>query len=346
MNKICVFCGKKPNDKNKEHILPQWLLKMTGDPNRVVKFGMDHSTGKIMEFDWKSLTAPACKKCNERYSDFEAEIKLLIEKISNKTEITANEAIKVLDWLDKVRIGLWLNYYYLEKNKGQINPRLCIDNRLGKKDRFMQIHFLESKQKSDGLNAFGVETMAFQFNPSCFGLRINNILIINGSNDFVISKNCGFPYPNSIEMSENGMLLLEDWKYNRKTYSIIDNLDLHKGVLTVMQPIHKEMTYQYNYFSDSYLIKNCVDLPNQIGRLFIIENKILTPVYNLEAQIAYEPVTGKYTKWIGELIAKVYEAQNAFLKRIKPKNKIFEKIIELNINQIKFYNEHHKSNAV
>jgi len=32
MDKFCIFCGDKPQSKNLEHIIPQWLLKMTGDP--------------------------------------------------------------------------------------------------------------------------------------------------------------------------------------------------------------------------------------------------------------------------------------------------------------------------
>lgn len=39
MDKFCVFCGSKPESKNKEHILPQWLLKLTGDPNREIFLG-------------------------------------------------------------------------------------------------------------------------------------------------------------------------------------------------------------------------------------------------------------------------------------------------------------------
>ena len=26
MAKYCVFCGNKPQDKNKEHIIPRWLI--------------------------------------------------------------------------------------------------------------------------------------------------------------------------------------------------------------------------------------------------------------------------------------------------------------------------------
>jgi hypothetical protein len=344
MNKICVFCGKPPENKNKEHILPQWLLKMTGDPNRIVKFGYNHLEEKEIIFNWKNLTVPACTKCNENYGKLEGEVGPIVEKLSKKTEINSNEAIKLLDWLDKVRIGLWINYYYLEKNKAQINPRLFIENRIGRKDRFMQIQFLESKKESEGLNAFGVETLSFQFNPSCFGLRINNILILNGSNDFIISENCGFPFPKKIESVENGMLSLKDWEYNRTVSKKISGLKLLKGVLTIMQPIHTEMNYETNYFSDSYLIQNCIDREKRIGTLFRFSDDDVIPIYDLNAELYFESVKGKDVKIIGELIAKVYEGQNAFLSKImSDKEETFEKTIELNKKHIEFYKEYHKT---
>ena len=49
MNKICVFCGLQPHSKNKEHIIPQWLIKMTGEPNRQANFGHDSRHYKKLE---------------------------------------------------------------------------------------------------------------------------------------------------------------------------------------------------------------------------------------------------------------------------------------------------------
>ena len=34
-----IFCGKKPESKNLEHVLPLWLIEQTGNPNRNVTFG-------------------------------------------------------------------------------------------------------------------------------------------------------------------------------------------------------------------------------------------------------------------------------------------------------------------
>src|SRR5690606_14644440 len=128
-------------------------------PKRIVDFGFDYSENKKITFDWESFTAPSCSKCNQKYSDLEAEIKPLVMRILSRMPLQRFELIKLLNWLDKVRIGLWLSYYFIEKNKGAIIPHLCIENRINSKDRFLQIHFLESRNDQKGLNAFGVNSL-------------------------------------------------------------------------------------------------------------------------------------------------------------------------------------------
>ena len=342
----CVFCGKPPEDKNKEHILPQWLLSLTGDPNRTVTFGSNYETGKPISFSWKSFTVPSCTVCNEKFSDFENEIKTIVEKLLEKKELTSNEVIKLLDWFDKVRIGLWHNYYYIEKNKGFILPRLFINNRAGKKDRFLQIHFLHSEKQQLGLNAFGVETLSFQYSPTCFALRVNNLLMINGSTDFIISKNCGFPYPKKIIPRDNETLEFSDWEYDRTTHSDIQQIEIAKGVLTAMQPIHSEIKCLSNYYSDSYLIANTIGVKSQVGTLFRIQNNSCISINNLDTLLEYEDVKGEDCKRAGDLISMVYKLQNVFLSiQANPKHKeTYDFAEKLNIDYIKYYKDLQKNN--
>ncbi len=51
MEKFCVFCGSKPESKNKEHILPQWLIKMRDDPNREIYLGRKWNSPSLEK--WK-----------------------------------------------------------------------------------------------------------------------------------------------------------------------------------------------------------------------------------------------------------------------------------------------------
>lgn len=42
--KTCIFCGEKCKNKTKEHVLPRWLIKMTGDPNREIRVGLNYNS--------------------------------------------------------------------------------------------------------------------------------------------------------------------------------------------------------------------------------------------------------------------------------------------------------------
>lgn len=56
----CLFCGEDPEAKNKEHVLPQWLLKLTGDPSRTVPIAVDYKNGDVKKFSFSKLTVPSC----------------------------------------------------------------------------------------------------------------------------------------------------------------------------------------------------------------------------------------------------------------------------------------------
>lgn len=342
-SKICVFCSRQPVDKNKEHVLGRWLISKTGDPNRVVTFGYNYVLDKKISFDWDSFTVPSCTKCNTEYSKLETNTIPIISKLEDRKELTGTELLTLLDWLDKVRIGLWLNYYFLQKNIGGIKPHMAIDDRLGKKDRFLQIYFFGSKNENRGLNAIGVETPAFQFNPSVFGLRINNVFLFNGSNDFVASETCGFPFPRYIQplKDQNGMLSLSDWFYNREPNLNSFSLKLPKPVLAIFQPIQTEVDFADHFFKDSYVFTRCIDISNRIGTLFIVRSGIVEPIFvsNLESRIFYEPVIGKNVTTQGELITEVYRAQNVFLLSYEYPDEVHEvynSAIDLNEKYIEY----------
>jgi hypothetical protein len=112
LRQACVFCGENPQSKNKEHILPQWLLRLTGDPNREALLGADFQhyirTGELKQrkFAFSSFCFPACESCNTFYAKLEARVKPVIIKTINNQDLEFSEIIDLLDWFDKVRIGL------------------------------------------------------------------------------------------------------------------------------------------------------------------------------------------------------------------------------------------------
>ena len=107
-----------------------------------------------------------------------------------------------MDWMDKVRVGLWLNYHVLQGNPTAIDPNFHVKDRIGRKDRYLAVHAIETDEL--GLNAFGVESIVFHNAPICFGLKANSILLINISADFIFSERAGFPFPTRREFVSEG----------------------------------------------------------------------------------------------------------------------------------------------
>ncbi|RFA29935.1 hypothetical protein CAI21_08925 [Alkalilimnicola ehrlichii] len=195
---MCVFCGKHPEKKSKEHVVPQWLIEATGDPNRAVYLGIvkDFENGfRPRTYAFDQFSFPACEECNNRHSSLEDAAKSVLNAITAQQKVGPAEMSVLLDWFDKVRVGLWLGLNQLDKNYVDIEPQFAIASRMGQYDRMLCI------EKSDGetkkLNFGGVDTVAFAFSPTAFVLIVNNYYFTNISHMFLISRRIGFPYPRS-----------------------------------------------------------------------------------------------------------------------------------------------------
>lgn len=207
---------------------------MTGDPNRVVRHGVRWSDGKPFEFSFDSLVFPACTRCNDRFAAFEEHAKTVVEALCRKEAISPNNYVFLLDWLDKVRIGLWLGYRYLQQNPHP--PNFTINSRFGTKDRMVAVYPLADHQK--GLNTWGPESRLFQIKPSVFSLRVNNILLLNACWDYMCASRCGYPYPRQVRLLRGhpGVLAASDFRSRRKiTHPIMSGL--MKSSVTIFQPI-------------------------------------------------------------------------------------------------------------
>ena len=75
MEKVCIFCGERPESKNLEHVLPRWLIELTGNPKRRARFGYRRSVeGRPVErsFAFDAFKFPSCTECNQRFGELEA----------------------------------------------------------------------------------------------------------------------------------------------------------------------------------------------------------------------------------------------------------------------------------
>lgn len=338
LSKFCVFCGKPPKNKNKEHILPQWLLRETGDPTRVVKMGINYKTQKTIEFSWNSLTMPSCTSCNDEFSDLECRIKPIIQALQRREGVTVENYILLMDWMDKVRVGLWLNYHVLQGNPTMIDPKFHIKDRIGRKDRYLAVHAIDTSKL--GLNAFGVESLVFHNSPSCFGLKINSVLLINISADFIFSERSGFPFPTHREfVSEGeftGALRLSDFEMRKGISHPVLKPRMHKASIELVQPILQLDSREDALKGPQQTMRNFLGVdwdvdsylaPRTYPPLFQTKGVVLrqlqdrtVSLLDLKKVIEFDSVTGNESQPIGELVAQVYEYQNMMFERVTPES--------------------------
>lgn len=317
---LCVFCGEKPPVKNKEHVLPMWLLELTGDPNRVVKFGIDYKNNKVVEFAFDQLVAPACKDCNSIYGEvLEGRVKPIIGAILRREAVSASNYLLLLDWLDKVRIGLWLNYQLIQNMPFGVKPHFRINDRIGRKDRMLAVYAIENQIK--GLNAFATETPLFHHTPSCFGLRINDVIIFNMSSDFLFAKKCGFPSPKKrnfrIDGEGAGMLELSDFSTSHKIQKRLISRKILKPCVHLYQPIMQEDFYnQYqggflgaNWVFNSFIAEHTFDLDKGQGVLFRQFDNRVDVIDDLNLPIEFDEVTGNDCSSVKEIVSQIYAFQ-------------------------------------
>jgi hypothetical protein len=263
----CIFCGNPPQDKNKEHIFPQWLLKLTGFDQKKASVGSNWKTGEELVFNTKSYTFPSCTSCNDEFGKIESQVKPIFEKLMSDQNVDISELELLLDWFDKVRIGAWLGVKYMNKDVFQMDPKYYINSRVGLKDRYLSITNTYKEEKI--LNWSGVNTIAFMMSPTAFSLRVNNLVFVNCSSDFVVSKQLGFPYiaceiPTPDKKTTDSMFAMPTKKTQKKMFST----RTYSPKIEIAQPIYKEIVGNLSeYYDHEYIRENSYE--NGVGKIFV-----------------------------------------------------------------------------
>jgi hypothetical protein len=274
IEKFCVFCGREPESKTKEHVIPQWLIEYTGDPKRVITAGYNNAFRK-RKFSFDQFQFPACYHCNQKFSKLEDDAKRIYLKIINNNPLLPREISILLDWIDKIRIGLWLGSLSLAQNPFNINPNFYIENRIGKTDRMLAIYATDDHNQR--LTFLGISTPAFTHVPSCFALLINNLCFFNISTAFLFSKEIGFPYPLIREYIYDGKNLHTEYALKSGLNRVSERL-LLKPVLQpcteIFQPMFIHSSDLEHLYSNGFIKSNCIDYENGIGKVFYKDNNV------------------------------------------------------------------------
>lgn len=269
MKPACVFCGNKPNDKNKEHIFPKWLLKMTGFDKKQMSVGSNWETKKEIVFNSLSYTFPACKSCNDAFALIEGQVKPIMEKLLLDQSVTGHDIELLLDWFDKIRLSAWLGVKYLNKDVFKMAPKYYINQRKGIKDRYLSITNTYTNEKT--LNISGVNTIAFMISPTALTLRVNNLIFVNCSSDLIVSKKLGFPYK-KLEIPTPGFETTDMiiGKATKKCSPKIFSSKLYSPYIFVAQPIYKlYKESQPDFYDNEYVKANSYDFDNGVGKIFL-----------------------------------------------------------------------------
>jgi hypothetical protein len=295
VEKLCIFCGNPPQEKNKEHIIPRWLMKLTNTENKKMSVGINWKTKTEIIFNFSSFTFPSCTKCNTDFAKMEALVKPIVEKILNDDYVKTDELLHLLDWFDKVRMSLWLGIQYHNKGTFNIEPKYYINTRIALKDRFLAI--TNCYDNYLGLRWTGVNTLSFIMSPTCFTLKVNNILFTNCSSDFAVSEQLGFPYPLFVRPNPKSNLtdFLIGAGKNKLENSLFKSI-LYPPTTIVCQPIYAiGKGGSPAYYDNDYVRSNSYDFKKGIGKIFVTHNSFTYPLESDE-EISFGDIHSKEMK--------------------------------------------------
>jgi len=336
MGQKCIFCGKDIKEKTREHVIPKWLIELTGDKKRQANFGLDYGQINVSDspsyhqFAFDQFTFPACKKCNNYYGDFlEANAKKIVIKILDENELSKQEITILLDWFDKIRIGLWLGGIALNKNITGIDPHFYINQRLGAKDRVLLIY--KAQNVPNGINFSNIYNPFFNVNPCSLVLRINNYLFVNISIDNLLLRDFGFPYPQKITISEGMKLGYSELSKGSESIrgAVLEDLSIFKTSKTIYQPLYKNLINLCT-INNEYVSSNSISQKDGIGEIYVLQNNAINIMcdndkYCLKPREEYSNFINLYKKLL------LYELENLEV--------LYKKILNYEFSTQEFENE-------
>jgi hypothetical protein len=276
--KICVFCGSAPESKTREHVIPQWLIKLTGDPKRKANFDIDWKKNPpgIRQFAFDQFTFPACDTCNSNFAKLEGAAHEIVTSLLAGGELAETAFHLLLDWLDKVRVGLWLSKYILDENPLGNTPNFYIAQRLRAFDRGVIV--LRHTGKKQRLSFMGTFLPSFVISPTAFALIINDIVLINLTEMDLCGHRLGFPFLRKVALHENGPMQTEVHPGIERCMKPILNNFRHTESSGFFQPIYSAMIGMEGMkelYSTEYVANNSFDVEQGIGGVFQERGRIV-----------------------------------------------------------------------
>jgi len=237
----------------------------------------DDPANYFRTFSFDQLCFPACAECNTEFGKLEDSAKRVVETMLGCGALSASDFHILLDWLDKVRIGLWLGWRYLDKDPWNIRPKFHIARRIGRHDRMICIFRVGSDRKR--LNFAGCDLPVFAVLPCCFSLSINNMHIINLSKDWLFARRIGFPYPKVMYEAAGGRGCACDVEAGRGRIMLpLLQQECRLEGTEVYQPMYREQLQMDDIkglYDVEYVRQHSRDANKGIGMVFRREGRAL-----------------------------------------------------------------------
>jgi hypothetical protein len=143
----------------------------------------------------------------------------VVPELEQSGRVTAHGAELLLDWFDKVRVGLWINALQLLNNPYGIAPNFHVSTRQ-RKDRVLFVG--RTTRAMQGLYFSPIEDPVFHAIPSYFCLAFNQLVFVNASFDGLMGVALGLPsvrldpfreaYPDCGEFIKPGAKQYRGWR--------------------------------------------------------------------------------------------------------------------------------------
>lgn len=203
----------------------------------------------------------------------ESGVKNIIERLQQDLDVTGMELELLLDWFDKIRVGTWLGISYMNGNVFNSPPNFYISDRVGIKDRYLSITNTYRPEKF--LNWSGANTLTFMTSPTALTLRVNNIVFVTASSDFLVSKSLGFPFPTweaQLPGSKIGNFMLTQGSKVIK-HDCFKKNPYPPGFI-LRQPIFDAaMKIRPELYDNKFTKEKSYDFENGLGKIFISKNQ-------------------------------------------------------------------------
>ena len=293
-----------------------------------------------------SFNFPACTECNTTFSRIEAQAKPVVEKILKDDYVSAEELLVLLDWFDKIRICLWLAMKIRNSRTFDIEPKYYVNTRVGIKDRALAI-----TNTYDGLDELwwtGMHTLGFVVSPTCFTMKINNVIFNNCSMDLILSEQLGFPYPlcerkNPKDENLQDFLFTEGKEELAKT---IFKTKFYPDTILICQPIFTGLQNQnHERYNTDYVRKNCYDWENGKGKIFVSHGGRTYPM-EIDEEISFASNNTKPKRLLRNKVALGFQLELLTSRKVVYENEadqnrhreVLKNIIAVTEEQIRQYN--------